>query len=59
LCCTGYSTGQPPSGIKGTGPFVGPPESNRLSFCGGLGLGDADASLDPLLGEALLVPLVP
>ena len=48
---TGNSTGHPPFAINGTGPFVGPPEANRLrSFCGGLGLGDAD---ELLLGDAL------
>src|SRR5215211_7143935 len=48
---TGNSTGHPPFAINGTGPFVGPPEANRLrSFCGGLGLGDAD---ELLFGDAL------
>ena len=48
---TGNSTGHPPFAINGTGPFVGPPEANRLrSFCGGLGLGDAD---ELLVGDAL------
>src|SRR5215207_2806552 len=48
---TGNSTGHPPSAISGTGPFVGPPEANRLwSFCGGFGLGDAD---EILLGDAV------
>src|SRR5215212_10448813 len=52
LCFTGNSTGQLPSAISGTGPFVGPPESNRLCvFCG---LGGADALLDGLLLEELL-----
>jgi hypothetical protein len=52
LCFTGNSTGQLPSAISGTGPFVGPPESNRLCvFCG---LGGADALLDALLLEGLL-----
>jgi hypothetical protein len=47
---TGNSTGQPPSRISGTGPFVGPPELNRS--LGGCGLGDAEA----LLGaDALLL----
>ena len=40
----GYSFGQPPSGISGAGPTVGPPESKRLplglGFGGGLGFGD-------------------
>jgi hypothetical protein len=53
LCFTGNSTGQLPSAISGTGPFVGPPESNRLCvFCG---LGGADALLDALLLEGLLL----
>jgi hypothetical protein len=34
----GYSFGQPPSGISGAGPTVGPPESKRLPL--GLGFGD-------------------
>jgi len=47
----GNSAGHPPSAINGTGPFVGPPEANRLRlFSGGFGLGDADALL---LGDAL------
>ena len=33
----GYSFGQPPSGISGAGPIVGPPESNRSWF--GVGSG--------------------
>jgi hypothetical protein len=48
--------GHPPSGIRGTGPLIGPPELNRFLF--GCGLGDADALLEGdvlLLGEALLV----
>src|SRR5215203_5548834 len=40
----GYSLGQPPSGISGAGPTVGPPESKRLplglDFGCGLGFGD-------------------
>jgi hypothetical protein len=56
LCSTGNSTGHPPSAINGTGPSVGPPESNRLwVFCG---LGGADALLDALEGlpgDTLLV----
>src|SRR5215212_8257834 len=57
LCFTGNSTGQLPSAISGTGPFVGPPESNRLCvFCG---LGGADALLDaPLLEELLAEALL-
>ena len=43
LCLTGNSTGHSPSGISGTGPFVGPPEPNRL--LGGCGVGDAEALL--------------
>ena len=47
----GNSAGHPPSAINGTGPFVGPPEANRLRLpCGGFGLGDAD---ELLLGDAL------
>ena len=50
MCLTGNSLGQPPSGIRGTGPLVGPPALNR--FLGGCGVGDADA----LLGaDALLL----
>ena len=42
--------GQPPSGISGTGPLVGPPELNKC--LGGCGVGDAEA----LLGaDALLL----
>jgi hypothetical protein len=47
---TGNSSGQLPSGIRGTGPFVGPPELNRS--LGGCGVGDADALLS---GDALLL----
>ena len=48
---TGNSTGQPPSAINGTGPFVGPPEAKRLwVFCA---LGGADAFLDALVPEGL------
>jgi len=52
---TGNSTGQSPSGIRGTGPFVGPPELNRS--LGGCGLGDAEALLgaDAMLLRALLL----
>jgi hypothetical protein len=50
LCLTGNSLGQPPSGISGTGPLVGPPELNRS--LGGRGVGDAEALLD---GDAVLV----
>jgi hypothetical protein len=50
LCLTGNSLGQPPSGISGTGPFVGPPALNRS--LGGSGLGDADALLG---GDASVV----
>jgi hypothetical protein len=47
----GNSAGHPPSAINGTGPFVGPPEANRLRLsCGGFGLGDAD---ELLVGDAL------
>ena len=49
LCLTGNSSGQPPSGISGTGPLVGPPELNRS--LGGCGVGDAEA----LLGADALV----
>src|SRR5829696_6466588 len=39
----GYSTGQPPSGISGTGPFSGPPESSTVlsprGVVGGAGRG--------------------
>ena len=50
LCCTGYSLGQPPSGISGTGPLLGPPALNRSS--GGCGVGDAEALLG---GDASVV----
>jgi len=51
---TENSTGHSPSGIRGTGPFVGPPELNR--FLGGCGAGDAEA----LLGaDALLLRAFP
>jgi hypothetical protein len=55
LYLTGNSLGQPPSGIRGTGPLVGPPEPNR--FLGGCGVGDAEALLvgDALLLRALLL----
>jgi hypothetical protein len=43
LCLTGNSLGQPPSGISGTGPLVGPPELNKS--LGGSGVGDAEALL--------------
>ena len=47
----GNSAGHPPSAINGTGPFVGPPEANRLRLsCDGFGLGDAD---ELLVGDAL------
>jgi hypothetical protein len=46
----GNSSGQPPSGISGTGPFVGPPELNRS--LGGCGVGDAEALLG---GDAVLL----
>ena len=54
----GYSFGQPPSGISGAGPTVGPPESKRLPLglgfgCGsgfsdglGFGGGEVDAGVD-------------
>jgi hypothetical protein len=35
----GYSFGQPPSGINGAGPVVGPPASSRSGFGCGVGLG--------------------
>jgi hypothetical protein len=50
LCFSGYSTGQSPSGISGTGPLLGPPALNRS--LGGCGVGDAVALLG---GDALLV----
>jgi hypothetical protein len=47
---TGNSLGQPPSGISGTGPLLGPPALNRsLGRCG---VGDADALLG---GDRLLL----
>ena len=42
MCLTGNSSGQPPSGISGTGWLVGPPELNRS--LGGCGVGDAEAN---------------
>ena len=42
--------GQPPSGISGAGPLVGPPELNRS--LGGCGVGDAEALL---AGDAVLL----
>jgi hypothetical protein len=72
LCFAGNSSGHLPFAITGTGPFVGPPEANRLRlFCGGFGLADAlllgDALAEDLLGDGLLggtllavtLPLVP
>ena len=50
MCFTGNSLGQPPSGISGTGPLVGPPALNRS--LGGCGVGDAVALLG---GDALLL----
>jgi hypothetical protein len=50
LYFSGYSTGQSPSGISGTGPLLGPPALNRS--LGGCGVGDAVALLG---GDALLV----
>ena len=50
MCLTGNSLGQPPSGISGTGPLVGPPALNRS--LGGCGVGDADALPG---GDALVV----
>ena len=50
MCFSGYSTGQSPSGISGTGPLLGPPALNRS--LGGCGVGDADALLG---GDALLL----
>ena len=47
---TGNSSGQPPPGISGTGPLIGPPELNRS--LGGCGVGDAEALLS---GDALLL----
>jgi len=55
LCFTGNSTGHPPSAINGTGPFVGPPEANRLWVFCGLGGALLDAlPLEGLTGDALL-----
>ena len=49
----GNSFGQPPPGISGTGPWVGPPAFNR--FRSPLGLGEGDGLLgEGLLGEGLL-----
>jgi hypothetical protein len=72
LCFTGNSAGQPPSGINGIGPLVGPPELKRLRSPCGFGFGEGDGLLegDPeeapldetlldetLLGEVLFVVL--
>ena len=58
LCFTGNSSGQPPSAINGTGPFVVPPEAN--SSCVFCGLGGAGALLEALLlGGALLGDALP
>jgi hypothetical protein len=52
----GYSRGQPPLGINGAGPIVGPPESNRSERVGsgvagsgvaGSGVGDGLAVAEP------------
>ncbi len=51
FCIVGNSTGQLPSGIKGTGPSSGPPDSIKSSSCSSA-WGEAEASL---LGDALLV----
>jgi hypothetical protein len=40
----GYSFGQPPPGISGAGPIVGPPESNRSGLGCGVGLGEVVGS---------------
>jgi hypothetical protein len=51
LRSTGNSVGHPPSAINGTGPFFGPPETNRSrNSGGGFGLGDGD---ELLFGGAL------
>ena len=74
LRLTGNSAGQAPSAITGTGPFVGPPASNRLRRVGGgSGLGDELLAGDTLaedppgdgllaaavLGDALLAATLP
>ena len=65
----GYSFGQPPPGISGAGPIVGPPESNRSGLGCGVGLGEVVGSgvagsgvgdglavaFAPAVGEALAV----
>ena len=40
----GYSRGQPPPGINGAGPIVGPPESKRSGLGCGVGLGEGVGS---------------
>ena len=40
----GYSFGQPPPGINGAGPIVGPPESNKLGLGCGVELGEGVGS---------------
>ena len=54
----GNSAGHPPSGISGTGPFSGPPESKRLP----LGFRDGEAGAGLVAGldagaEELAEPL--
>ena len=58
----GYSFGQPPLGISGAGPTVGPPESSRsglgcwLGFGERVGSGVAGAGVSGLgVGDALAV----
>jgi hypothetical protein len=46
------SSGHPPPGIRGAGPIVGPPESNRLGLGCGVGLGERVGSG---VGDALAV----
>jgi hypothetical protein len=40
----GYSRGQPPPGINGAGPTVGPPASSRSGFGCGVGFGEGAGS---------------
>jgi hypothetical protein len=51
----GYSFGHPPPGISGTGPTVGPPESNRLGLGCGLGERVGSGVAGAGVGEGLAV----
>jgi hypothetical protein len=51
----GYSFGHPPSGISGTGPLSGPPESNRSGFGCGVGEGAGSGRVGSGVGDGLAV----